>query len=185
MWIGAWGALAAVMFGLTGFVLNHRSLLRIAQPEPVEVARVQLPVPEAARRSQAALRDWLQVSQGMAFQIQRGGPPREPGPLPARWLLSSGNARATTTAEYEPSAASLVLRTTVQGPLGIMSRLHKGIGGGIPWILLSDSFALGMLMLGVSGLVMWSRGRSLRHLMFSVLGTALVLIVAVIGGAVI
>ena len=57
-------------------------------------------------------------------------------------------------------------------PLAILTRLHKGVGGGIAWILLSDSFAVGLVALGLSGLIMWSRGRTLRQVIFSIVGAA-------------
>jgi hypothetical protein len=66
-----------------------------------------------------------------------------------------------------------------------MSRLHKGVGGGLSWILLTDSFALAMVVLGISGLLLWSRGRTKRQMVFSVVGTAVVIVVVIGGHAVI
>jgi hypothetical protein len=189
LWIGAWGAIAAVLFGITGFLQNHRGVMQLPQGDSTEVSRVELPVPEEARASQEALRQWLHDTQHLDFGSQRGpqGRPLErPSDDHARagdasragdrrtshWTLSAGNARKTTQAEYTPGAGTLTLRTTVQSPLAILTRLHKGVGGGIAWILLSDSFAVGLVALGLSGLVMWSRGRTLRQMIFSIVGAA-------------
>ena len=166
LWIGAWGAIAAVLFGITGFLQNHRGVMKLPQGDSTEVSRVELPVPEEARASPEALRQWLHDTQHLDLESQRG-PQGRP-----RWTLSAGSARKTTQAEYTPGAETLTLRTTIQSPLAILTRLHKGVGGGIPWILLSDSFAVGLVALGLSGLVMWSRGRTPRQMLFSIVGAA-------------
>ena len=91
-------------------------------------------------------------------------------------MLTGGNARTTVQTEYSPGSETVVVRTNEQSPLAVIERLHKGVGGGVAWILLSDSFALGMVALGLSGLVMWSRGRTLRQMVFSIVGTAAVVL---------
>ena len=68
------------------------------------------------------------------------------------------------------------VRNATQSPLAVMSRLHKGVGGGIAWILLSDSYALAMIGLGISGIVLWARGRRPGQMVFSVFGVALVVL---------
>ncbi len=57
----------------------------------------------------------------------------------------------TWSAEYTPGNATVDVRNTEQSPLATLLRLHKGVGGGIAWILLTDSFALAMLALGITG----------------------------------
>jgi hypothetical protein len=67
--------------------------------------------------------------------------------------------------------------------LAAFNRLHKGVGGGAWWTLLADSFAIGMLLLGVSGICMWARGRSPREMLASVMGLSTLLFLAVVGMA--
>jgi hypothetical protein len=188
LWIGAWGAIAAVLFGTTGFLQNHRGVMKLPQGDSTEVARVELPVPGAARASQDALRQWLRDTQHLDLESQRGPQSRPPGDTngrrPVRWTLSAGNARKTTQAEYTPGAETLTVRTTVQSPLAILSRLHKGVGGGVPWILLSDSFAVGMVALGLSGLIMWSRGRTGGQMIFSIVGAAMLVTALLVASAI-
>jgi uncharacterized protein len=181
VWIGAWGAIAAVLFGVTGFLQNHRALLKLPQGSATEVAHEEISVPEEARASAESLRAWLARSQHLQLQIQRGpqgGNSRGPG-----WMLVGGNARTALQAEYTPGSETVTLRSTVQNPLAVLSRLHKGIGGGIAWILLSDSFAVGLVALGLSGLILWSRGRSLRQMMVSIAAVAAAVLVLVGGSA--
>jgi hypothetical protein len=176
IWIGAWGAIAAVLFGFSGFMQNHRGILKLPQGSATEVSNVEIPVPEAARVSPEALQSWLANSQHLQLEMQRGRPRGEGRGegRGVRWVLSGGNARTTTQVEYGAGSETAVVRNTVQSPLAVLERLHKGVGGGVAWILLSDSFALGLVALGASGLVMWSRGRTPRQMIVSIVGAAAV-----------
>ncbi len=42
-----------------------------------------------------------------------------------------------------------------------------------------------MIALGISGLILWSRGRSLRQMIFSIVGVALVVLLVIGGSAII
>jgi hypothetical protein len=191
LWIGAWGAVAAILFGFTGFVQNHRALLKLPQGESIEVSRIELPVPAADRKSPDVLRDWLRDAQHFDIERQRveAGKAVELNgqriPQPAHWTFLGGNARTTLQGDYSEGANLITLRTIVQSPLAVMSRLHKGVGLGLSWILLTDSFALAMVVLGISGLLLWSRGRTKRQMVFSVVGAAVVIVVLIGGHAVI
>ncbi len=188
LWIGAWGAIAAILFGFTGFLQNHRAVLKLPQGDSTELSKIELPVPEAARQTPEAMRAWLRDAQHLAIDGQRVQPGRpvefngQKIRQPTHWTFMGGNARTSLQAEYVQGSESLILRTTEQSPLAVMSRLHKGVGGGVAWILLTDSFALAMIALGISGLILWSRRRSVRQVVFSVVGLAVV-VVLVIGGS--
>jgi hypothetical protein len=188
LWIGAWGALAAILFGFTGFVQNHRALLKLPQGEATELTNIEVPVPDAVRATPDTMRAWLVDVQHVDIdnqRVQRSAPMQFNGQTidpPARWTFTGGNARVVTQVEYRQGDAALTLRTTRQSPLATLLRLHKGVGGGIAWILLTDSFALAMIALGLSGLVLWARGRNTRQMAFSTVGAALV-IIALVGAA--
>ena len=184
IWVGAWGALAAVLFGVSGFLQNHRGVLKLPQGSSVEVSRIEIPVPDEARMSAEAFQAWLARSQHLRLQIQRAPQARAPrggdraDAMPARWVLSGGNARTTIQAEYNLASDTALIRTSIHSPVDVLERLHKGIGGGIAWILLSDSFAVGLVALGLSGLAMWSRNRTARQMVLSIAGgSAVVLLV--------
>jgi hypothetical protein len=191
LWIGAWGAVAAILFGFTGFVQNHRAVLKLPQGDSIEVSQIELLVPAADSKSPEVLRDWLRDAQHLDIESQR----IEPGKAvqfngqrirqPAHWMFLGGNARTALQGDYSEGTNLIKLRTIVQSPLAVMSRLHKGVGGGLPWILLTDSFALAMVVLGISGLILWSRGRTKRQMVFSAVGAAVVTAVLIGGHAVI
>jgi hypothetical protein len=77
------------------------------------------------------------------------------------------------------------VRISQQSVLSVMSRLHKGVGGGVPWILLTDSFALALVVLGLSGIYMWARGRNARQIVLSIVGVAVAALLVIGGMAVV
>lgn len=184
LWIGAWGALAAIAFGITGLIQNHRALLPLPQGGNRELASFELPVPEAARATPEALRDWLRAEHAIPLadnvRAQKVPPVELDGrriEQPARWSFAGGGARVAWNAEYRAGAATVQLRQAEHSALATLLRLHKGVGGGAAWILLSDSFALALTALGISGLVLWSRGRGVRRSVLSVVALALLALV--------
>lgn len=185
VWIGAWGALAAVLYGFTGLVMNHRSGDHPwPQGDSIDTGRVVLQVPAQARSSAEALSLWLQQSQKLDVQSIRKGPPRgAPEDATEQWNVSGGNARDSWALQYAPGADTVEVKHNRQTWMAAFNRLHKTVGGGLAWTLLADSFAIGMLLLGLSGLWMWARGRNARQMIVSVLGVSLLVVLAVLGPA--
>ena len=190
LWIGAWGAMAAILFGFSGLVLNHRFALEMPQGDKETSEPIRISVPESARANVESMAGWLTAEHGMKPLMKRVRPPQGPtkvGSAPAdqpeQWTLSGGSATQGWAVEYASGDASLKLERTSFSTMAALSRLHKSGGGGIAWILLGDSFALAMVLLGISGIIMWARGRSARQMMLSVLGTSAVVTVVVLGAA--
>jgi len=190
LWLGAWGALAAVLYGFTGLVMNHRFAWNLPQGQSVPAEPVRVGVPAEARASTAALAAWLQREHGLVALVQRVQPPRDKVPVgtghgaqPEKWTLSGGSARDAWNVEYTAGDASVEVKRTAHGWLSAFNRLHKTQGGGLAWIALGDSFALAMIFLGLSGLVLWARGRSPRQMALSVLTLSLLGLAGVLGPA--
>ena len=179
LWIGAWGALAAILYGITGLVMNHRfGDGAWPQGDSREIAKVELAVPAQARTSAEALSLWLRETQSLDAQTIRKGKPDDKAP---KWNLSGGNASNSWSLEYVPGNDRAELKKNRQTLLAALNRLHKGVGGSGGWILLADSFAIGMLLLGLSGIWMWARGRSPKEMLLSVMGLSTLLFCAVVG----
>jgi uncharacterized protein len=186
LWIGAWGALAAVIYGFTGLVMNHRfGDGAWPQGDSAERARATLQVPEAARATPEQLSLWLKDTQQLDAQVIRKGPPgggrdAKDAKDPQKWTLSGGSASDAWSLEYTPGSPSAEVKHTQHDTLAAFNRLHKGVGGGIGWILLADSFALGMLFLGLSGIWMWARGRSAKDIAVSVMSVSIAALLIVL-----
>ncbi len=185
LWIGAWGAIAAIVYGYTGLVMNHRMGDNAwSQGDSIEAGRAVLDVPVAARASAEDLSKWLLQSQGLDAQTIRKGAPRGAREdAPELWNLSGGNARESWSLQYEPGASTAEIKHNRQTWLAAFNRLHKAVGGGFAWVLLADSFAIAMLLLGLSGIWMWARGRTPKQLVMSVFAVSLLVLAAVLGPA--
>lgn len=188
LWIGAWGALAAVIYGFTGLVMNHRfGEGAWPQGESSERPRATLQVPATAQSSPEQLSLWLRDVHGFDAQVIRKGPrgggsgaARDPGAQSPRWTLSGGTAREAWSLDYAPGSATAEVKHTRNDLLAAFNRLHKAVGGGPGWILLADSFALAMLLLGLSGIWMWARGRTAKDVALSVLAVSVVVLALVL-----
>jgi len=190
LWIGAWGALAAIGFGFSGLVLNHRFALEIPQGQRDSAEPMRISVPEPARASVEAMAQWLATEHAMKPLMKRVKPAQGATPIgsgsaeqPEQWSFSGGNATDGWSASYARGDASLELERAHYSWLAALLRLHKSGGGGLAWILLGDSFALAMVLLGLSGMTMWARGRSVRQMLVSVLGASSLVIALVLGSA--
>jgi hypothetical protein len=86
--------------------------------------------------------------------------------------------------EYVPGNATAEVKQTRHSTLSALTRLHKGYNGGGLWSWLVDSFAIGMLLLGLSGIWMWARGRSPKDLLVSVFALSTLVFLAVVGLAI-
>jgi hypothetical protein len=192
LWIGAWGALAAVIYGFTGLVMNHRfGDGAWPQGESEERARTSLQVPAEAQSSPEQLSLWLKQTQGLDAQVIRKGPPGgakeskdaksgKESKQPPKWTLSGGSASDAWSLEYSPGNPTLEVKHTEHSALAAFNRLHKAVGGGIGWTILADSFAIAMLLLGLSGIWMWARGRSAKDIVVSVMGVSVVAMLVVL-----
>lgn len=179
LWIGAWGALAAILYGITGLVMNHRfGDGAWPQGDSRELGKTTLAIPAEASASPEQLSLWLRSHQQLDAQVIRKGKPGDKAP---KWNFSGGSASDSWALEYAPGSDSAELKRSSHTPLAAFNRLHKGVGGGDWWILLADSFAIGMLLLGISGIWMWARGRSAKDMLFSVMGLSTLLFLAVVG----
>lgn len=187
LWVGAWGALAAILFGLTGMVMNHRfGDGAWPQGDAEETGRVLLRIPDSARETPEALKAWLAAEHGLAPQVFKKGKPEKAKlgersvQQPSKWNLSGGSAGRSWSLEYVPGNATAEVKQSRHSTLAALTRLHKGYNGGGLWSWLVDSFAIGMVLLGLSGIWMWARGRSPKDLVLSVMGLSTLVFGAVV-----
>ena len=177
LWIGAWGAIAALLFGFTGLILNHRigdGAWPQGKTEPVH--KEQLAAPAEARVSAEAMSTWLKQVRGLDADMIRKPKPSgdsKPGDKPdqQKWLFSGGSARNSWSAEYVVGGDNVDVKWSTSSPLAVFNKLHKGVGGSW-WRVLSDSYAISMILLALTGLWMWARGRGAKEMVMSVFALA-------------
>ena len=165
-WFGLWGALLGLIMGLSGIWLNHRAVLKL--PMGQQQLNAQLELPEARPATIEAMAQWLQealrLDRGPSnTRVERSRPVAwsekggEGRPLiqPERWMLSFGGPDRVIQAEYWVGNKSVTVRTTGNGFIATLTNLHKGVTMPVAWILLIDTLAGSLILLSVSGVILW------------------------------
>lgn len=176
LWIGAWGAIAALLFGTTGLVLNHRIGDNAwAQGKTEPVRKEQVAVPAEARTSPEVMSQWLRQTRGLDADMIRKPRPGGEGARPdgpAKWNFSGGSASNSWNVEYVVGGENVDVKWTHSTALAVFNKLHKNVGGGKLWRVLADTYAIAMILLALTGLWMWARGRGAKEMLLSVFALA-------------
>ena len=165
-WTGLWGAALFLLLGTSGVLLNHRNLLKIDTGEPVEVSSVKLPVAPGAIPDEEALGAW-----GTRTLALPGVPqPAKPAPEAANasfvgrpveavetWGRRFNLTNGRVTLEYVPGSNHVTARRDAVGFMATLKNLHKGVGLPVAWILLIDTIAGALVVMALSGFLLWSR----------------------------
>lgn len=162
-WIGLWGAVLGLLFGATGILLNHRTVLKIPAAQTQE-STIQVPVPRPAPASPQALAEWVRSALDLDMQPSRvRAEPARTVPWgnrsivqPARWSASFTSPKANLQVEYWLGNNYVSLTRVQNNGFATLVNLHKGTGMGIAWILLVDTLAGSIILLSLSGVVLWT-----------------------------
>ncbi len=172
LYVGLWGAALGFLFGATGILMNHRAILKIPVEKVVQKS-AQLSLPDATQRSfgtpdEMAL--WLQ--QELKFEGVQVRSKAEPQRLvtwadrelqqPARWTINLNSPRRGVSAEYLVGNRYVKVETLDATPIGTLMRLHTATGVSAFWVLLSDTIAGGLVVLSITGLLLWSRLHAIK-----------------------
>lgn len=180
LYVGLWGAALGLLFGATGILLNHRAVMKI----PVEKAvlrTAQMPAPALA--SVAEMSAWLRRELGFTAQqvvLEKAQPParvvwagRELT-QPERWTVSLHSPRKGVNAEYFVGNRFVRLDHIDATPIGTLTRLHMSTGATPFWILLADTIAGSLILLSITGLLLWTQLNTVRTAAVLTAATALV-----------
>jgi hypothetical protein len=162
IWVGLWGAVLGLLFGSTGILLNHRSVLPIATA--VQESTVQLPLPDPGAAHAGRHGRLAQAQpQARARTVEREGRSRAARGLgrphlvqPARWSASFTTPGASVRADYWVGNSYVTVERSDNGVLATLANLHKGSGMGVAWVLLVDTLAGSIILLSLSGVLLWA-----------------------------
>jgi uncharacterized protein len=162
-WLGLWGAALGLLFGATGILLNHRELMKIPVPR-MEQKEVQLALPDPRPADAKALAQWLEGPLGIAMERARIS--QEPArPViwngvtiqqPAHWQVTVGSPKRFVHADYWQGNGFLTVKSGEANALSLLTNLHKGVGMGVGWVLLADSLAGALMLLSLTGVLLWT-----------------------------
>lgn len=172
LYLGLWGAVMGLLFGGTGIVLNHRAILKIPVEKTV-TTRAQIKVPPAGFASPQALASWMQSELRFtptAPPLIRVQPPATVEfagvevSQPVRWTVSLNSPAHGISAEYYVGNQFVDLDRTDATLIGTLVRLHMSVGVNAWWVLLSDTIAGGLIVLSITGLLLWTQLHTVRTL---------------------
>lgn len=163
-WIGLWGAVLGLMFGATGFLLNHRGgPLKISTGQP-QVSQMQMWLPDPVPGSPRALAEW--VNRELAFGGRVGRTQREPARevawgdrgvmQPEHWSATLAGPKTSIAIDYWAGSKTVSVKRTEGTLLAMLSNMHKGVGMSIAWTLVVDTIAGSLILLSLTGVLLWT-----------------------------
>lgn len=183
-WIGLWGAMLGLLFGLTGFLLNHRAVMKIPALQ-MEQSQLQLTLPAEHPQNAQQLADILRRE----FSIHQPATKLHDEPSrpiawgdrklvqPSYWKVEFHLPQYSLIAEYWVGNEFVSVKRQEVNNWGFLMRLHKGLGLNTGWILLVDSLAGAMMFLSITGVLLWTKMRGSRLVMAGLVGTSSLLAV--------
>jgi uncharacterized protein len=168
MWIGLWGAVIGLLFGLSGFLLNHRAVLKIPV-EKAEVSKADVTYTEQFADIDA-LATWLSgyaKLEGARLNKRKEGGEQvqwrgQSVAQPERWSVNLATPKVTVSAKHIPGSGVIEVETQDATAMGLLLRMHTGAGANVLWILLVDTIAGALIVLTLSGVLLWSKLRAPR-----------------------
>jgi uncharacterized protein len=185
-WTGFWGAMLFFMIGISGFLLNHRSVLKIDTGAPVEVLAMDVAVRPGQFRDADALGAWARSE--FALPVDGRAPPAKdegkkkfmgkPVPEAERWMRAFNLPDERITVSHVPGSPSVSVKRESVGLLGTLKNLHKGTGAGMAWVLFIDTIAGALIAMSITGFLLWSRLHGSRLLAGGIVMTSVALATA-------
>lgn len=170
LYVGLWGAVLGLLFGASGILMNHRAILKLPVEKVVQHT-VQLPLPEGGFATPDQLQAWLRSELKFApvapaiTKVQRSGTvqwgEREVW-QPERWTINLNRPQGAVNAEYFVGNRFVKLDLADATPVGAMIRLHQSVGVNAFWVLLADTIAGSMILLSLTGLLLWTQLHTVR-----------------------
>jgi uncharacterized protein len=161
-WIGLWGAILGLLFGVTGIIHNHRTVLKIELAKPAS-NEIKLTVPESAKHSPNAMGIWLrdELSMDREPRIKKekaeivswnGQDIRQP----EHWDIRFVAPQYKVVVDYWVGSNMVNVKRTDETWVGTIDNFHRANGAGIAWVLLADTIGGSMILLSVTGVLLWT-----------------------------
>lgn len=164
-WTGFWGAVLFLMIGLSGVLLNHRSIWKIETGKPHEVSAMNIAITPNLIRDEKALGEWAKHELNLPTEPR--SPRKEeagekvflgkPRAEAIKWSQQFSHSNGRITVEYIPGSTSVAVKQEANNALGFIKNLHMSNGVGLAWVLFMDSIAGALIAMSLTGFLLWSR----------------------------
>ena len=161
-----------LLFGATGILLNHRAILKISV-EKTDQSTPQLTLPFSRFANPEEMSKWLQKE----LDFVPVAPPVVKSQAaktilwddreltqPERWTVALNRPGRSVFAEYFVGNRFVKLDKADATPVGTLTRLHMSIGVNAFWVLLADSIAGSLILLSITGLLLWTQLYTVRSI---------------------
>ena len=174
-WIGLWGALIGFMMGATGIVMTHRAVLKlpISKGEQSSV-QFKLAAPPADAQALAAQisREFGYEGREPRIKVEKSRAVTWNGVTvqqPERWEINFTHPQRQARIEYMQGNSYARIDKYDASVIGTLTRLHQSTGVSAFWVLLMDSIAASLMVLSLTGTILWTQLRGSRIAFASVL----------------
>jgi len=159
--MGLWGAALGLLFGISGVLLNHHVIMKIPAAH-MEQSQIELALPAEPPANAKALASWLKAQLNITREPNRVMTEPEKTVTwagqqhqqPVLWRVDFHNPQQSISAEYWLGNTYVSVKRQDANAFAFLTRLHKGVGVGVGWVLLADTLAGGLVFLSLSGLLL-------------------------------
>ena len=183
-WLGLWGAVLGFLFGATGILLAHRSVLKIpiskGEQTVVQYKLAQMPA-TAADLGVLISKEFDYADRPPRIKVEKSRPVAWNSvgvQQPERWELNFNHPSRAAKVEYFVGNSFARVEKYDATVIGTMARLHMATGVDAYWVLLLDSIAASLMLLALTGTLLWTQLKLPR------MGTAAVIVGAPVLAAV-
>lgn len=175
--LGLWGAGLGLLFGSTGILLNHRNVMKLPLAQ-YEKSNIEMQFPAGNFNNPEQLAQWMQGE----LHLNRSASKVDVEPSkkviwnsllmqqPTIWKIDFHTPQYSVTSEYLVGNQFVSIKRQDANVFAFLSRLHKGVGMNNGWILLVDSLAGALIMLCMTGVLLWTKMRNSRLMLVSLSG---------------
>lgn len=195
-WIGVWGAVLGLLFGVSGFLLNHRAVMKVPAAQLMETT-LTLALPEPAPGSAQEMAAWLGQELKLDSPASRvRAEPARPAPWgertlrqPEHWSANFVTPAYTILVDHWVGTGHVTVKRSDANFWAMLNRLHMGTGMGnggvgIAWVLFADTIAGGLVMLALTGILLWTRLHGPRVMALGLIGGVFTLTLALVASAI-
>lgn len=162
-WLGLWGAVLGLCFGVTGIVMNHRAIMAIPLKKIEKtVAQIEFATPaNNAEELASTLAKKLDLEK-LPPRIQVIPPStviwnEQEVIQPEHWIISFDGMKRFAQAEYWTGNSTVEVTKFDSNLIATLTRLHMAIGVDAIWVLVADTIAGSLILLSITGLLLWSQ----------------------------
>lgn len=159
-WLGLGGAVAGILFSVTTLLMEHDDF---GLNETLDNTVEEFAVPAAAL---ASFDDFRAYARDQVGAWGAGDAPNnaQNSSDPVNYTVRFNSPGDVITVRYREGDAVAVATTSHRTFIDVINRFHRAEGVPLGWRILSDAFTGALIVLSITGVMMWTRLHGARML---------------------